>query len=91
MASDPDKLLKQHPGLTHSELQKVTSHVQREKDEWFLNTVMIEGHTVPFKFKRKKAYRSLTGARVNLTYYPEVEAVAGFNIDIMHVVRIKKS
>jgi len=91
MASDPDKLLKQHPGLIHSELQKVTSHVQREKDDWFVNTVMIAGHSVPFKFKRKQAYLSLTGARVNLTYYPEVETVAGFNIEIMHVVRIKKS
>jgi hypothetical protein len=91
MASDPDKLLKKHAGLTHSELQKVTSHVQREKDEWFVNTVMIQGHTVPFKFKRKKVYQSLTGTRVNLTYYPEVETVAGFKVEIMHVVRIKKS
>jgi len=91
MASDPDKLLNKHPGLTHSELQKVTSHVQREKDEWYLNTVMIEGHSVPFKFKRKKAYKSLTGVYVNLTYYPDVETVAGFKIEIMHVVRIKKT
>lgn len=91
MASDPDKLLKKHPGLTHSEHQKVTSHVQREKDEWFLNTVMIKGYTVPFKFKRKKVYKPLTGASVNITYYPEVETVAGFKIEIMHVVRIKKS
>lgn len=91
MASEPDKLLKKHPRLTHSECQKVTSHVQREKDDWFLNTVIIEGHTVPFKFKRKKAYKPLTGANINLTYYPAVESVAGFKIEIMHVVRIKKS
>ncbi|MFT5879810.1 MAG: hypothetical protein ACI86X_000930 [Moritella sp.] len=89
MASDPDKLTKKHSELTHSELQQVTSHVQREDDEWFLNTIMIKGHNVPFKFKRKKPYKSLSGARVNLTYYPAIEKVAGFNIEIMQVVRIK--
>jgi len=91
MASDPDKLIKKHPQLTHSENQAVTSHVQREKDEWFFNTVMIKGYDVPFKFKRKKAYKSLNGARVNLTYYPASETIAGFTIETMQVVRIKIS
>lgn len=91
MASDPEKLLKKHAQLTHSENQKVNSHVQREIDEWYLNTIMLEGYDVPFKFKRKQPYKSLKGARVNLTYYPEQETIAGFKVEIMHVVRIKIS
>ena len=91
MASNPDKLIKKHAELTHSENQRVTSHVQREEDEWFLNTVMIKGCDVPFKFKRKKAYKSLNGARVNLTYYPASEKIAGFTVETMQVVRIKLS
>lgn len=89
MQSDATKLVKKHNELTHSELVKVTSHVQREKGEWFLNTVMIEGCEVPFKFKRKKKYKNLKGARVNITYYPVVEVVAGLEFEIMNVVRIK--
>ena len=91
MASNPDKLIKKHAELTHSENERVTSHVQREEDEWFLNTVMIKGCDVPFKFKRKKAYKSLNGARVNLTYYPASEKIAGFTVETMQVVRIKLS
>ena len=91
MASNPDKLIKQHPQLTHSEMQQVTSHVQREIDDWYINTVMIKDHNVPFKFKRKKPYKSLAGTRVNMTYYPDTETVAGFRIEVMHVVRIKVS
>ena len=87
--SEIDKLLTQHQKLTHSENMKVTSHVQREDGDWNLNTVMIEGIDVPFKFKRKKAYRSLKGARVNLTYYPLIEEVAGIEFETMKVVRIK--
>ena len=90
MQSDPDKLVKKHQELTHSELVKVVSHVQRDKDEWIINTVMIEGCEVPFKFKRKKQYKDLKGARVNITYYPSVEVVAGMDFDIMNVVRIKR-
>ncbi len=89
MRSDAEKLIQKHPELTHSEMQKVTSHVQRELDDWYLNTVMLQGHDVPFQFKRKKLYKSLKGARVNLTYYPSTENLAGFAIEIMHVVRIK--
>ena len=91
MQSDPDKLIKKHQALTHSELVKVISHVQRDKEEWILNTVMIENCDVPFKFKRKQQYKDLKGARVNITYYPSVEVVVGMNIDIMNVVRIKRA
>lgn len=89
--SDSDKLIKKHQELTHSELVKVVSHVQRDKDDWILNTVMIEDCEVPFKFKRKQQYQDLKGARVNITYYPTVEVVAGLDFDIMNVVRIKRA
>ncbi len=89
MQSDATKLVKKHQELTHSELVKVVSHVQRDKDDWILNTVMIEGCEVSFKFKRKQQYKNLKGARVNMTYYPAVEVVAGLDFDVMNVVRIK--
>lgn len=91
MTSDINKLLKSHQKLIHSELQKVASHIQRQQDEWFINTIMIDGIDVPFKYKRKKLYQSLTGQRVNMTYYLDVEAVAGFEMQVMRVVRIKVS
>lgn len=89
--SDPVKLIKKHQELTHSEAVKVISHVQRDKDEWVLNTVMIEDCEVPFKFKRKQQYKDLKGARVNITYYPSAEVVAGMDFEIMNVVRIKRA
>jgi hypothetical protein len=89
MQSDPKKLVEKHSSLTHSELMKVMSHVQRNQGDWVLHTVMVEGCTVPFKFKRKSKYQSLKGARVNMTYYPAEETVAGIDLDIMKVVRIK--
>jgi len=52
---------------------------------------MLEGYDVPFKYKRKKKYRSLEGAPVNLTYYPQIEKVAGMDIEVMKVSRIRKS
>ena len=52
---------------------------------------MLEGYDVPFRFKRKQGYRNLKGARVNVTYYPDVEKVGGFDVEVMNVVRIKKS
>ncbi|HEC28697.1 MAG TPA: hypothetical protein ENI65_03805 [Gammaproteobacteria bacterium] len=85
------KLLKKHAELVHSEMMKVTSHVQREIDDWNINTIMIEGCDVPFKYKRKKKYKNLKGARVNLTYYPACETVAGIEIEVMNIVRIKIS
>lgn len=84
-----NKLLKTHHQLTHSEMVKVVSHVQRDNKEWVLNTVMIEGCDVPFKYKRKKLYKNLQGHRVNLTYYPVNEIVAGIEFETMKVVRIK--
>ncbi|GAA6203217.1 MULTISPECIES: hypothetical protein [Thalassotalea] len=85
------KLIDKHQDLVHSEHIKVKSHVQREEDDWVLNTIMIENIDVPFKYKRKKLYRSLKGQRVNMTYYPSSETIAGFNIEVMNVVRIKLS
>jgi hypothetical protein len=89
MKSEPEKLLKRHKNLVHSEMFKVTSHVQREAGEWIINTLMIEGCEVPFKYKRKKRYKNLKGQRVNLTYYPDIESVAGIEMEVMTVVRIK--
>jgi len=89
MASDPEALIKKHKQLVHSEMQKVVSHVQRDDGDWILNTLMIENCDVPFKYRRKKHYKCIQGQRVNLTYYPAVETVAGFNMEIMKVVRIK--
>lgn len=91
MQSEAKKLVKKHDKLIHSENMKVSSHVQRQQkdSEWIINTLMIEGYDVPFKYKRNKKYKNIEGARVNLTYYPETENVAGFDIEIMKVVRIK--
>ena len=90
MQSDPKKLVGKNNNLTHSELLKVMSHIQREDGEWILHSLMVEGCDVPFKFKRKGNYQSLKGARVNMTYYSEQETVAGMNFEVMKVVRIKK-
>jgi len=91
MKSDTEKLIKKHTELTHSENMKVVSHVQRNDDDWIRNTVMLEGIDVPFIFRRKKQYQNLKGARVNITYYRQVEEVAGIEFEIMKVVRIKRS
>ena len=93
MKSPVKKLLETHKELIHMEMQKVASHVQRnEKDsEWIINTITLDGYDVPFRFKRKTEYRNLKGARVNLTYYRTVENVGGFDMEVMNVVRIKKS
>jgi hypothetical protein len=84
-----NKLLKTHQKLTHSEMMEVISHVQRDTKEWVLNTLMIEGYDVPFKYRRKKMYKNIKGQRVNLTYYPVTESVAGIDMEAMKVVRIK--
>lgn len=91
MKSPVDKLLKKHQKLNQSDMMKVESHVQRESGDWVLNTLMIEGYQVPFKYKRKKMYKNLKGQRVNLTYYTDVENIAGLEIEVMSVVRIKVS
>lgn len=72
-------------------MQKVVSHVQRIKDGWVLNTVLIEDCDVPFKYKRKEQYKSLKGARVNITYYPAKEVIAGMEFEVMTVVRIRQA
>lgn len=87
--SQISKLLDKHDNLTHSEMLKVVSHVQREEGDWLVNTILVEGQEVPFKFRRKKHYKNLIGARVNLTYYPMKEEVAGIEFEVMKVVRIK--
>jgi len=89
MKSTTDKLLKQHDKLVHTEQVKVVSHVQRVNDDWFLNTLMLDGVDVPFKYKRKKQYKTLQGQQVNITYYPQTELIAGIEIEIMNVVRVK--
>ncbi len=89
--SDPGKLLERHAKLIHSELQQVTSHVQRRSGDWIVNTLMVAGCEVPFRYKRKRLYRNLEGARVNLTYYPASEVVAGIEIEVMNVVRVRRS
>ena len=91
MASQPERLLKKHRALTHSEGMKVVSHVQRVESDWILNTLMLEGYDVPFQYKRQKRYKSLEGARVNLTYYPGSRLVAGMTLDVMNVVRLRRA
>ncbi|REG79348.1 hypothetical protein [Marinomonas pollencensis] len=91
MQSDPKALLKKNDELIQSDVLKVKSHVQRAQDDWVLHTLMIEGYDVPFRFKRQGKYRTLRGARVNLTYYPTQEMVAGIPVEIMKVVRVKRS
>ena len=89
MQNNVDKLTKSHQKLTQSDGLKVASHVQREEGDWFINTLMIEGVEVPFRYKRKERYRKLQGQRVNLTYYPITETVAGMDFEIMKIVRIR--
>ena len=68
-------------------------HMRRELgalDGMFLsNTLMLENIDVPFKYKRKKLYKSIQGKRVNITYYPDSEKIASFDMEIMRIVRIK--
>ena len=87
--SDPQKLIRRHDKLTHSQMRKVVSHVQRDEGEWSLNTLMIEGCDIPFQYRRKEKYKSLEGQRVNLTYYPSTRSVAGMDMEFMKVVRIR--
>jgi hypothetical protein len=84
-----EKLLNRHKLLTHSKRKRVVSHQQRPQKDWIINTVMLEDCEVPFRFKRKKPCRNLQGQRVNLTYYPNTEMVAGIAMEVMNVVRIR--
>jgi hypothetical protein len=89
MKTPAEELTKKHQALTHTENIKVMSHVQRENADWFLNTLMLENVSVPFKYKRKKRYKTLKDHSVNITYYADSELVAGFEIEVMNVVRVK--
>ncbi|NMH60430.1 hypothetical protein [Alteromonas ponticola] len=91
MRDPAEKLLAKHRELNQLQQVKVASHVQREEGDWFRHTLMLEGYDVPFVFKRKQAYTSLKGASVNLTYYRQVEEVAGVEFELMKVVRVKRS
>jgi len=90
-SKDAKQLIEQHKKLVHTENIKVVSHVQREVDDWYLNTLMLDNIDVPFKYKRKKLYKNLQGARVNITYYTDNENIAGFDLEVMKIVRIKLS
>jgi len=91
MKSDVHKLLKKHEQLNHLDSVKVTSHVQRESGDWIVNTLMLEGFDVAFKYNKKKRYKNLEGASVNLTYYAQTKQVAGMEYEFMKVVRIRRS
>jgi len=91
MATNSKKLIKKHPSLTLSIEKKVLSHVQREDGEWIQNTLMIEGSDVPFKYKRKKRYKNLKGALVNLSYYSETKTIGSLDFETMKVVSVKRS
>jgi len=89
--SEVKKLLKKNEQLNQLDAVKVLSHVQRESGDWYINTLMLEGYEVPFKYSRKKQYHNLQGAQVNLTYYPQTENVAGLEFETMKVVRLRRS
>ena len=91
MQSNINKLLKKHGQLNHLDMAKVISHVQRESGDWIINTLMLDGYDVPFKYNRKTAYKNLEGARVNLTYYSETKTVSGLEFETMNVVRIRRT
>jgi len=75
--------------LTRSVDRKVMSHVQREEGDWIVHTLMLADCEVPFQYKRKKRYRSLTGTRVNIDYYPQTKTIAGIPFEFMKVVRLR--
>lgn len=91
MKGEVEKLLARHESLVHSERKRVVSHVQRQDQTWIVNTLMLEGYAVPFRFKRRKPYKNLKGMFVNLTYYANTESLAGIEMEVMNVVRIRTS
>ena len=91
MKPSAETMMQKHHQLVHCELMKVTSHIQRFNGECMLNTLMVDGYDFPFKYYRKYKYRNLKGKRVDLTYYPTIEVIAGFEVDIMKVVHISRS
>lgn len=91
MPTNSEKLIKKHPELILSKDKKVISHIQRNDGEWIQNTLMIEGSDVPFKYKRKKLYKNLKGALVNLSYYPETKTIGSLEFETMKVVSVKRA
>jgi hypothetical protein len=89
LKTEVDKLLAKRQQLNHLQSVKVVSHKQRTDDDWFLNSIMLDGYDVPFKYRRKQKYRDLKNAYVNVTYYPTIEVVAGMEFETMKVVRIR--
>ena len=89
--SDIKKLLTKHEKLNQLDMAKVTSHVQRETYDGVVNTILLEGYDVPFQYMRRKAYKNLTGGRVNLTFYPVIKSIAGSDFETMKVVRIRRA
>ncbi len=85
------KFLAENDNLTHSTMQKISSHVQRRQGDWVFNTVLVQDQDIPFKYKRKKIYKSLQGARVDIIYYPATETIAGMEFEYMKVVKINIS
>ncbi len=85
------RFLTENDQLLHLRMQKVTSHVQRQKNNWIHNTLLIDGYDVPFKYKRQKKYKSLQGARVDIIYYPDKEIIAGMAFEYMKVVKVNLS
>jgi len=85
------KLLAENDQLIHTAMKKVSSHRQRRDGDWILNTILIEGSEVPFKYKRRKKYKSLEGACVDIIYYPDKEIIARMEFEFMKVVKINLS
>lgn len=85
-----DVLTEKHSPLYHTEDKTVVSHTQRDEGDWIQHTLMLENCDAPFRFKRPQKYRSLKGARVSVDYYPQTTIVAGFEMETMKVVRIRR-
>jgi len=91
MSKTNKQLIEKHPKLILSTDKKVTSHVQRTQGDWIENTLMIENCDTPFKYKRKKQYKNLKGAYVNLSYYPETQNIGSLEFEIMKVVKVNRA
>lgn len=53
------QLIEQHQKLVHTDNIKVISHVQRELDDWFVNTLMLENIEVPLNINEKSYTKAL--------------------------------
>ncbi|MDN3653896.1 hypothetical protein QWY77_14240 [Thalassotalea ponticola] len=82
-------LLTKHPNLSQTGNRKVVSHVQRREGDWYVNT--RGAVDVPSTYKRTQPYQSLQGCRVNVNYYPPEQSIAGYTLEYMKVVRVRRS